>query len=286
MGVERGEMNRLFVAYKPPFISSNRFLTQLKRKYGVKKGGFSGTLDPFAEGVLVVAFGRYTKLFPFLKKSPKIYTATLLLGGVSPTLDIEKVERIDPTSPFSKDEIRKVLKGFEGGYLQRPPLYSAKKVGGERAYRRAIRGEEVELKPVEVEIFSIELLHYSHPFLTIRAEVGEGCYIRTLGADIAERLGTTGFLTYLKREQEGSFSYRCEEPLNPIEHLNLPPLHYLGSWEWVKLGKRLTPQWFKNRDGTPPFEGRYYITNGEILTLLEVKGDRVYYLLNNLPLPS
>ena len=87
-------MNRLFVAYKPSFVSSNRFLSSVKKRYKVKKAGFSGTLDPFAKGVLIVAFGQYTKLFRYLKKSPKRYRATLWIGAKSPTLDIEKVTRI------------------------------------------------------------------------------------------------------------------------------------------------------------------------------------------------
>ena len=100
--------NMLFVANKPMFISSNKFLNQLKRKYGIKKMGFSGTLDPFARGTLVIASGQYTKLFRFLKKTPKTYIATLMLGAYSPTLDIEKIEKISNC----EKKISKKLKRF------------------------------------------------------------------------------------------------------------------------------------------------------------------------------
>lgn len=287
-----GEKSRLFVAYKPPYISSNRFLGTLKRKYQVKKAGFSGILDPFAEGVLVVAFGRYTRLFQFLAKTPKVYTATILLGGVSPTLDVEQVVEIKPTPPFSLSQIERVLEGFKGEYFQRPPIYSAKKVGGIPSYRLAIGGKKVSLSPVKVKIFNLKLLHYTHPFLTIRAEVGEGCYIRSLGRDIAEKLGTTAFLTSLKREREGKFYFECEKSLNPLDYLSLPKNRFLGEWQQVELGKPISPSQLVN-----PTPGRYYITNGELFSIVEIKGTKggnrateggiglkVSYLLNRIPL--
>ena len=113
--------NLLFVARKPSFIGSNRFLSQIKRKYGVKKAGFSGTLDPFACGTLIIAFGQYTKLFRFLKKSPKRYRATLWLGASSPTLDIEKIEKIEDVPSFDRDQILDVVSSFCGKVTYHPP---------------------------------------------------------------------------------------------------------------------------------------------------------------------
>ena len=119
--------NLLFVARKPMFITSNKFLSQLKKKYGIKKMGFSGTLDPFACGSIIIATGQYTKLFRFLKKTPKVYLTTLMLGARSSTLDIEGIEKIEEVKPFSKEEIEKVIKSFLGKQQQIPPKYSAKK---------------------------------------------------------------------------------------------------------------------------------------------------------------
>ncbi|MEO1942156.1 MAG: tRNA pseudouridine(55) synthase TruB [Campylobacterales bacterium] len=272
---------RLFVGYKPPFISSNRYLHQLKQKYRVRKGGFSGTLDPFGEGVLIIAFGRYTKLFRFLKKSPKLYRATLLLGGVSRSLDIEQVERIDLVPRYSREEVERVFSQFPRRYLQTPPLYSAKKVGGKRAYQLAQQGEEVELKTVPVEIFQLRLVNYSHPFLTFEAEVSEGCFIRSLGADLAARLGTTGFLTTLTRLREGKFEYRCEEPLDPTQFLNCPKNRYLGPINQLQLGRKISIEELETQQ-----DGVYWVKGEGFFSILEVKNRQVHYLLNNLPLQT
>ena len=133
--------NILFVANKPMYISSNKFLNQLKRKYGIKKMGFSGTLDPFACGCLIIAGGQYTKLFRFLKKTPKTYIATLMLGAYSPSLDVEKIEKIENTDSFSKEQITDTLKSFLGKQKQLPPKYSAKKINGQRAYSLMENGQ-------------------------------------------------------------------------------------------------------------------------------------------------
>ena len=139
-------MNRIFVAKKPLFITSNGYLGALKRKYNVKKGGFSGILDPFACGALVVAFGQYTKLFSFLEKSPKVYQATLWLGLQSDSLDLENVRGIVQTPKFSQDKVKSVLKSFRGAVEFIPPKYSAKNINGQKAYTLARSGREAELR--------------------------------------------------------------------------------------------------------------------------------------------
>lgn len=107
-------MNRLFVAYKPSGISSNQLLGRIKRRYKVKKAGYSGTLDPFAKGVLIVALGNHGRLFRFLDKTPKRYRATLWLGASSPTLDIEGIETIREVPPLDESRVRDVLRSMIG----------------------------------------------------------------------------------------------------------------------------------------------------------------------------
>lgn len=141
-------MNRLFVAYKPTWIGSNKFLSQLKRKYSEKKAGFTGTLDPFAKGVLIIGFGTHTKLFRFLDKTPKSYRATLWLGANSDTLDIELVDSIEDTKPLSQERIQEALKNLEGTITYDPPIFSAKKIDGQRAYDLARAGKEVVLNKI------------------------------------------------------------------------------------------------------------------------------------------
>jgi tRNA pseudouridine55 synthase len=120
-------MNRLFVAYKPSGVGSNFFLSSLKRKYNTKKAGFSGTLDPFAKGVLIIGIGSHTKLFRFLNKAPKRYKATLWLGAKSDSLDSEMIESVKKVDAYSEDEVKKIIKSLEGELEYEPPIFSAKK---------------------------------------------------------------------------------------------------------------------------------------------------------------
>jgi tRNA pseudouridine55 synthase len=288
--------NLLFVANKPMYISSNKFLNQLKRKYGIKKMGFSGTLDPFACGCLIIASGQYTKLFRFLKKTPKTYIATLMLGVYSPSLDIEKIQNIQTVTPFSKEEIIDVLNTFLGKQKQLPPKYSAKRINGQRAYslmengklrgprkiedflgyRRKMENANVYLeKEIEIEVFDIKLINYSHPFVTFKASVSEGTYIRSLGFDIANKLGTSGTLTYLERVNEGEFKYECEKFLNPLDYLNMEENIYLQDIENLLLGKKLNANDFEIHKN-----GIYYVKYDKYFAIIEIDNEKVSYILN------
>ncbi|BCD68574.1 tRNA pseudouridine(55) synthase TruB [Nitratiruptor sp. YY09-18] len=269
-------MNRLFVGYKPQFLSSNAYLSQIKRKYHVKKAGFSGTLDPFACGTLIIAFGAYTKLFRFLKKYPKEYIATLWLGAHSPSLDIEKIDRIDEVKKRSVQEIEAVLDSFVGQFTYTPPKYSAKKVGGTRAYKMI--DKDIALPQVASTIYEIELLNYSHPFITFRSVVSEGTYIRSLGEHIAQKLRTTGALSYLERTREGAFVYEDEKPLDPLQFLITKPNSTTLSAQQILHGKKL-----KCRDLAVCENGIYHLVFDTFFTIIEIENYKIKYLLNNLP---
>jgi tRNA pseudouridine55 synthase len=275
--------NIMFVANKPMFVSSNKFLNTLKRKYGIKKMGFSGTLDPFACGCLIIASGQYTKLFRFLKKTPKTYIATLMLGAYSPSLDIEKIEKTDTHPPFDAELIKNTLKSFTGKQKQLPPKYSAKRINGQRAYK-LMKNEKWKMeneflnKEIEIEISDIELINYSHPFITFKASVSEGTYIRSLGFDIAQKLGVNGALTYLERVNEGEFKYECEKLLNPLDYLNLEENFYLNDTTDLVLGKKLNINDFKIKKNAI-----YYVKYGKYFAIIEIKDD-VKYILNRIEL--
>ncbi|WP_234697147.1 tRNA pseudouridine(55) synthase TruB [Nitrosophilus alvini] len=270
--------SRLFVAYKPPFISSNSFLHRIKKKYRVKKAGFSGTLDPFAKGVLIIAFGSYTKLFRFLDKTPKVYRATLWLGTHSPTLDIENIEKIDQLLPFAEEKIKNVVEELKGEIEYIPPKYSAKKIEGVRSYELARQNAEFSLKPVKSYIYDIKLLRYSHPFLTFEAEVSEGTYIRSIGKMIAEKLGTTGALSMLDRIREGKFVYENEIALDPLKYLKIPKNRCALSDNEVWDGKKIEPDDLEIRD-----DGYYYIEYKNFFSIIKVEKDKVSYEINRLP---
>ncbi|MDX1808827.1 MAG: tRNA pseudouridine(55) synthase TruB [Sulfurospirillaceae bacterium] len=272
-------MNRLFVAYKPEGISSNFFLKKIKKKYKVKKAGFSGTLDPFAGGVLIMAFGQFTKLFRFLDKAPKTYRATLWIGADSPTLDIEKIQEVKELMPFAMDSIDLVAKSFIGDIEYYPPKYSAKMIDGRRAYELARKDSDFELKKIKSTIYDFKVLHYFHPFLTFEISISEGGYIRSIGHIFAKKLGFEGSLSSLTRLSEGKFVYENEKELNPLDFISIDENVYLGDMEDIELGRKLDKSAFKRQEN-----GIYKIVDNNHLALIELKDNEVEYVLNKVKL--
>jgi tRNA pseudouridine55 synthase len=273
-------MNRLFVAYKPSGLSSNQFLRRLKRKYGVKKAGYSGTLDPFAKGALIVAFGKYTSLFRFLDKTPKTYRATLWLGAHSDTLDIEGVERIDEVAPLPPEQVRDAVESLKGELSYPPPIFSAKRINGRRAYDLAREGKPVELETIRSTVYAVRMLHYCHPFVTFEATVSEGTYIRSLGRLVCERLGLEGgALSMLERLREGRFVFDDERPLDIKTAITMPKNRFLGDPQTVLLGQKLSREDFECRK-----DGAYWIDNGQSISIFSFDEEGVHYLLNKVAL--
>ncbi len=271
-------MNRLFVAYKPAGIGSNLFLSKLKRKYGTKKAGFSGTLDPFAKGVLVIGLGSHTKLFRFLNKVPKRYRATLWLGAKSDSLDTEMIEDVTILKEFGEDEVFSAVKSLEGELEYEPPIFSAKKIDGQRAYDLARAGKKVELNKIHSTIYEMKLLHYCHPFVTFEATVSEGTYIRSLGLLIAKKLGVkAGSLSALERLCEGQFVYEDEKALDIKKSLALEQNYYLGDPDNLKFGRVLALEDFKVQN-----EGTYFIDNGDNISIITLKDGLVKYELGKI----
>jgi tRNA pseudouridine55 synthase len=268
-------LNRLFVANKPKNIGSNKFLSQIKRKYGIKKAGFSGTLDPFANGVLIIAFGKYPKLFQFLKKTPKTYRATLWLGTKSETLDIEKIYSIKEVKLQTKEKIESILKELVGDITYLPPKYSAKKIDGQRAYKLARDGKDINLKKITSRVSDAKFVHYCHPFITFEITISEGGYIRSMGEIISQKLGVDGTLSSLTRVCEGEFIYENERELDPLKYLNLEENFYLKHLEDIDLGRKLKKEDFKIQK-----LGKYFVKLDNMFAILEITDDKVKYLLN------
>ncbi|QOR61577.1 tRNA pseudouridine(55) synthase TruB [Sulfurovum sp. ST-21] len=270
-------MNRLFVVNKPIFRSSNSYMGYVKHKYGTKKVGFSGTLDPFATGCLIVATGQYTKLFQYLDKTPKSYKATLWLGANSPSLDIENIESIKETIPFSEEQIKETLVSLKGELTYYPPKFSAKKIGGRRAYELIREGKEVTLKTITSTIYDIRLISYNHPFIHFEATVSEGTYIRSLGALIADKLEVDGTLSSLHRIHEGKFHFENEKLLNPFEHLAIAKNTYTGDDTYLELGKKLSIDYFETKE-----DGTYIVETKNFFSIIEIRNKEVAYKLNRL----
>ena len=270
-------MNLLFVVDKPIFVSSNRYMNVIKRKYGTKKVGFSGTLDPFATGCLIVATGQYTKLFQYLKKTPKTYRATLWLGAESASLDIENIRSIREVPRSDEQTLCTIFASLEGELEYLPPKYSAKKIDGERAYAIMRSGGDAEMKTVRSTIHELKLLHYRHPFVSFEATVSEGTYIRSLGAMIAERLGVPGTLSSLRRVREGKFMIQNEKPLNPLDYLTPPRNRYFGDPTFLELGKKLQKRFFERQEN-----GLYLVETDNFFSILEFNDEGITYRLNRI----
>jgi tRNA pseudouridine55 synthase len=181
----------------------------LKKEAGHKvKVGHTGTLDPFATGLLILMVGSYTKSAQEFSKMDKTYEAEITLGSISATGDIEgeitKKSEIIPAI----EEISTVLEEFTGEIEQTPHKFSAIKVDGQRAYKLAREGKEVKLEPRKVTIYSIKNVEYNYPKLKFTVEVSSGTYIRSLAEDIGEKLGTGAYLSSLRRTEVGGFSIK------------------------------------------------------------------------------
>jgi len=247
----------------------------VKRKYNTKKVGFSGTLDPFATGCLIVATGQYPKLFQYLKKTPKAYSATLWLGANSQSLDIENIDSIKEVSEVSINDIYQALESLRGELTYYPPKFSAKKINGKRAYDLARAGEEVNLKQITSTIYDITLINYNHPFIHFEAMVSEGTYIRSLGAIIADKLGVDATLSSLRRDYEGAFSYENEKALDPLKFLKIPQNIYTGDDEFIELGKKLYIEYFETKEN-----GEYWVETQNFFSIIEILDGEIIYKLN------
>ena len=195
---------------KPAGMSSfgvvARVRRQLSQQVGHKvKVGHTGTLDPFATGLLILLVGKATKRSGEFLKLDKWYEATIRLGYVSTTGDVEGEISEVSDKGVSADEIEIVLKKFTGEILQKVPRYSAVKINGRRAYDLARKGIEVEMPRRKVTIYALELVSYKWPELKIKCNVSSGTYIRALGEDIGEELGVGGYLTELRRTRIGDY---------------------------------------------------------------------------------
>ncbi len=206
--------------YKPYGWTSFQIVSKvryhLSRHHKVKrfKVGHAGTLDPLATGVLLLCTGKATKRIEELQSHTKEYVADLMLGATTPSFDLE--HPIDATYPYehiTPELIKETLPRFIGSIEQRPPLFSACKVDGRRAYKLARDGSNMELAPKKIQIDEIELVAFELPKITIRVVCGKGTYIRSLARDLGEALGSGAHLTRLQRTRIGDV--RIEECINP-----------------------------------------------------------------------
>jgi len=211
----------LFLINKPIGITSHDVVGYLRKITGEKTIGHAGTLDPMASGLMIIAIGReFTKQISKFSELEKEYLATLTLGKNSTTYDAEG--ELSPVSDREPDveEAKKVLTNFIGWQEQMPPIFSAKKIKGKKAYELARAGKEVVMKSVKVQIKSIDLIKYHYPEIEFKVMVSAGTYIRSLAYDIGTNLKTGAYLSKLFRTQIGQYSFNQAIDLSSVKSSN------------------------------------------------------------------
>lgn len=221
--------------YKPVGMTSHDVVAVLRRVTKIKQIGHTGTLDPFAEGVLPICIGKATRLIEYLQDD-KEYLATVQFGAATNTFDLDGEKVFTSDKKVSRDDIKEGLKSFEGEISQLPPIFSAIKVKGKKLYEYARKGEEVEIQPRKVVIENIELKNFDEELqqAQILLKCSKGTYIRSIANDLGKNLGCGGYLIKLIRTQAGKFrvenSVRLDgidvesNLINPLDILNLPKI--------------------------------------------------------------
>ena len=220
-------MNGVIVVDKVKGNTSFDEIRKIRKEYNIKKVGHTGTLDPMATGVLTILVGEATKLSDYLMNHDKEYVATLSLGEKRDTGDSEgKIIETKKDPELNEKYVNETLKSFEGEISQIPPKYSAIKVNGKKLYEYARSGEKIEIKPRKVTIFEINLIEIKENNITFKVHCSKGTYIRTLCEDIAEKLGTVGYMSSLRRTRVGNFTLEDVGKIFSIEETLKNELEY------------------------------------------------------------
>jgi len=275
---------------KPSGHTSFQALSHIKRVLGTRRVGHAGTLDKFANGLLVVLAGRMTRLAGLATAMDKEYLATFTFGKETDTLDPEGAVVAEGPVPGQKD-LEAILPEFRGQIGQVPPAYSAVHVAGTRAYRAARRGEPVELSPRQVTIYSLTLVSFEPPYATVRVVCSKGTYIRSLARDIAARLESCAFVSALRRTRVGGF--RVEEAKRP-EHFDpatdlLPPARFFEASPELRL-LQLREEWREKAGQGVPVQDAFFMVppaadgvfgafsaDGKLVAVLERRQSRYRY---------
>jgi tRNA pseudouridine55 synthase len=273
----------LLVIDKPTGPTSHDIVNIVRRGAQIRKVGHTGTLDPYASGVLLILLGSATRLAEYLLEVDKEYLATIRFGAATSTFDASGP--ITATRPFTfrEETLEAKMQTFVGERLQVPPIYSAIKVGGRKAYDLARSGEEVELTPRKVHIYELALLRWESPNAVVRVRCSRGTYIRSIAHDIGEAMESHAHLVTLRRIRLGPFSVERATPLEELkrrflegtwEKIAMPASAILEGWATVQLTAEETEK-LRNGIAIPAPAGatgraRAITPDGELLAVVEV----------------
>lgn len=245
---EKFEVNNtvsgVMVVDKPVGMTSHDVVQIIRNGTNIRRVGHTGTLDPRASGVLVVLIGPAVRLSEYVSASDKRYQAIIELGVETDTYDGDGVVTRRSPVEISVEEFETALAGFVGEFEQKPPAYSAVKVGGRKAYEMARKGEEVDIEPRMINVYSLELLEWDPPEAVVDVYCSSGTYVRSLANDLGDILGCGANLIGLRRTKNGQFALRDAVPLRKLQEAFtngewyrylIPAAEALGDWYTVEL---------------------------------------------------
>lgn len=277
----------VLVVDKPIGLTSHDVVQIVRRGTGIRRAGHTGTLDPRASGVLVILIGPAVRLSEYVSASDKRYQATIRLGTSTDTYDSEgsvtSTASMDSIENVSEEQFNDILQTFVGEIEQVPPPYSAVKVKGRKAYDLAREGEEVDLSPRKINVYSLDVLEWAPPEAVIDVYCSSGTYVRSLANDLGKSLGTGAYLVGLRRTKSGRFTLRDAVPLRRLQeafdagnwyrHL-IPAAEALADWPMVELDADQV-ELIRHGHRVPAGIGktgwaRGVSTQGDLVALLEV----------------
>ena len=280
----------VLVVDKPIGLTSHDVVQIIRRGTGIRRAGHTGTLDPRASGVLVVLIGPAVRLSEYVSASDKRYQATIRLGGTTDTYDAEgRITSQAPVDHITEERFFDILQTFVGEIEQVPPPYSAVKVQGRKAYEMAREGEEVDLLPRRIQVYSLDILEWAPPEVVIDVYCSSGTYVRSLANDLGKALGTGAYLIGLRRTKSGRFTLRDAVQMRRLKEsfdagdwyrYLIPAADALGDWPMVELdadqverirhGHRVPAE--PNISEEPNFKGwaRGISQQGDLVALLQL----------------
>jgi tRNA pseudouridine55 synthase len=271
----------LLNVHKPQGLTSRDVVNRVQRLLRPTKVGHAGTLDPLATGVLIVCVGPATRLVEYVQQMPKRYRGTFLLGRHSPTEDIEgEITLLAAPRVPSLAEFQSAAGQLTGTILQRPPAFSALRVAGRRAYDLARAGQVVEFEPREIVIYQLDIRRYAYPEIELEIECSSGTYVRSLGRDLAELVGSAAVMSALERTAIGGFRLTDASSLDDLSAASIPKLLIDPAQAVSELPRRtLSPEeFFRVQRGQflPAAEGEpslvaAFSPDGKLAALLELE---------------
>jgi len=235
----------VLVVDKPVGMTSHDVVQLMRKGTGIRRAGHTGTLDPRASGVLVILIGPAVRLSEYVSASDKRYQATIKMGSSSDTYDAEGlITAQDSVVEISEDQFNEMLQTFVGEIEQVPPPYSAVKIKGKKAYEMARKGEDVELLPRKINVYSLDVLEWAPPEAVIDVYCSSGTYVRSLTNDLGNALGTGAYLVGLRRTKSGRFTLRDAVPLRRLQDafeagdwykFLIPAAEAMADWPSIEL---------------------------------------------------